>query len=142
MSKTTEELMNEIRDEESIEKYLSENAGELRTLSLSEYLNSMLEKYHVKKADLFRKAGLVGSNYGYELFQNDKKIPSRDILLSICVAFPMSIDEAQYALRCGGHSVLYARDERDAYILYGLKKKLGVDSVNELLTENGLKGLA
>lgn len=135
MKKTTEELINEIEKGSTVEAYLEENAGQMRMLSLSEYLQEMLEKYGIKKADLFRRAGLVGNNYGYELFQNDRKSPSRDILLKLCVAFPLTIEETQYALRCGNLAVLYPRNMRDAYILFALKNKMSVDVLNELLVE-------
>lgn len=137
MSKTTEELMNEIQQFEQVEDFLSENGEETCRLSLSEYLKAKLEERKLKKADLFRKAGLVGSNYGYELFQNDHKVPSRDILLSICLAFPLSIEETQHALRCCGLAVLYPRNIRDAYILFAIKNKMTIDELNDLLTENG-----
>lgn len=138
MKKTTNELFNEIQRNESPEKFMERNEAELRETSLSAFLQEMIVKYNIKRADLFRKAGLVGSNYGYELFQNDKKTPSRDILLTLCISFPLTLEETQYALRCAGLAILYPRDRRDAYILFGIKNGLTVDALNELLTEKHL----
>lgn len=142
MKKTTEELMNEIMTEGMRDMFIENNLSEFRELSLSEFLREMLGKYNVKKADLFRKAGLVGSNYGYELFQHDRKTPSRDILITLCLSFPLTIEETQYALRCGGLALLYPRDLRDACILYALKNGLMVDALNEILDSKNLKPLA
>ncbi|MBO4782955.1 MAG: hypothetical protein J5522_11205, partial [Lachnospiraceae bacterium] len=93
----------------------------------------------VKRADLFRRAGLVGNNYGYEIFKNDKKSPSREILLQISMAFPLTIDETQQVLRKAGTAVLYPRDRRDAYILYALKNQMRLEELNDKLSENGMK---
>ncbi|MBR4733388.1 MAG: hypothetical protein IK081_11540 [Lachnospiraceae bacterium] len=137
--KTTEELMHDIADGVTMQEFVTLNAEEMMQGSLSAYLRTMLERYQVKKADVFRKAGLVGSNYGYEIFQSDKKTPSRDILLMICLAFPMTIDETQRALRHAGLALLYPRDARDAYVLYALKNQTPVDELNTLLHEKGLR---
>jgi len=139
--KTTEELMNEIVEQGENGLFFEENQEEFKSLSLSAFLQKMLSKYHVVKADLFRRAGMVGNNYGYELFQSDKKRPSRDMLLSLCLAFPLSLEETQYALRCCGMAVLYPRDKRDAYILYGLVNQLSLDAINDLLVEKKLNSL-
>lgn len=138
MRKNTEELINEIQNTKKSADYFIENKDELCDLSLSAYLQTMLEKYHIKRAELFRKAGMVGSNYGYEIFHGTKSTPSRDILIMICLAFPLTIEETQHALRCGKLALLYPRDKRDAYVLYALTHHLELDTLNDLLTQNGL----
>ena len=138
-NKTTQELLNEIIQKNDINEYLEENRDEFWDPSLSGYLDRLLEKYNVKRADLFRRAGLVGNNYGYEIFKNDKKSPSREILLQISMAFPLTIDETQQVLRKAGTAVLYPRDRRDAYILYALKNQMRLEELNDKLSENGMK---
>lgn len=139
--KTTEEMMNEIKTSQDVKKYIEENEDSFVEISLSGFLQRMQKKYDAKKSELFRRAGLVGSNYGYELFQNDKKTPSRDVLLSLCMAFPLTIEETQQALRCSRLAALYPREKRDAYLLFCIKNGLSVDAVNDLLVENRLKPL-
>ena len=139
--KTTEQLLNDITTQSSIHAFFSENENEFADKSLSAYLNEMLRKHTVKKSELFRRAGLEGSNYGYELFSNDKKTPSRDILLRLCLAFPLSIDETQHALRNAGLAILYPRDMRDAYILFAIKNNYDIDRLNALLDEKGLQSM-
>lgn len=139
MKKNTQELFNEIINSDSPEKYFAKNKNELRGMSLSLFLQSMLEKYGLKKSEVLRKAGQDGSNYGYEIFRNDDKVPSRDWLLSLCIAFPFSIEETQYALRCAGLSELYPRDKRDTYIIYALNNGMSVEDINEILEMHALK---
>lgn len=141
MKKSTEELLQEIKDCDGICDYLADNTEELCQNSLSAYLQGLLQKYEIKKSVLFRRAGQEGSNYGYELFRSDVKSPSRDLLLTICVAFPLTIDETQTALRLADCAVLYPRNRRDAFILFAIKEQMSVDQLDEMLEANGLKTL-
>ena len=139
MRKSTEQLMNELKNTTDIGDFLSKNQTEMMDLSLSEYLRQLLEKYNLEKSDVFRRAKMTESNYGYELFRDDSKKASRDKLIQICVGFPLTIDETQEVLRYGKVGTLYPRDERDAYILFALKNSYDVAQLNDLLFTNGLK---
>lgn len=141
MKKSTEELFQEIRMSDDAEDFLEENKEEMCQVSLSGYLQHMLKKYGLKKSVLFRRAGQERSNYGYELFRSDVKSPSRDILIAICLAFPLTIEETQLALRHAGLAALYPRNIRDAYIMIALKNKMTVDSLDEMLEEQGIQTL-
>lgn len=138
MQKSTEMLINEIKTTDRIESFISENTEEIQELSLSEYLRELLQKYDLEKSDVFKRAGMADTNYGYELFRNDVKKASRDKLIRICIGFPLSVEEAQKVLRYGKVRPLYPRDERDAYILFGLNKKYTLEELNDLLYEHNL----
>lgn len=137
----TEQLLNQINNADSIENYIEDNEGNFWNPSLTEYLEALLKKYKVKKSEIFQRAGLVGNNYGYEIFNGAKKQPSRDILIQICIAFPLSVEEAQQVLRKAGKAILYPRDKRDAFILFALKRQMTLDELNDKLFENGIEGL-
>jgi hypothetical protein len=139
MQKSTEMLINEIKTTDRIESFISENTEEIQELSLSEYLRKLLQKYNLEKSDVFKRAGMADTNYGYELFRNDVKKASRDKLIRICIGFPLSVEEAQKVLRYGKVRPLYPRDERDAYILFGLNKRYTLDELNDLLYEHNLE---
>jgi len=139
MQKSTEILMNELKTTDKIESFVSENADEIQELSLSEYLRELLVKYGFDKSEVFKRAGMSDTNYGYELFRNDNKKASRDRLIRLCIGFPLSIEETQKVLQYGKVRPLYPRDERDAYILFGLNKKYTLDEINDLLYEHNLE---
>ena len=139
MRKSTEQLMNELKNTTDIGDFLSKNQNEMMDLSLSEYLRQLLEKYNLEKSDVFRRAKMTESNYGYELFRDDSKKASRDKLIQICVGFPLTIEETQEVLRYGKVRTLYPRDERDAYVLFALKNGYDMAQLNDLLFANGLK---
>ena len=139
--KTTIELINEIRESSDPDEYFEKNTEEMDNMSLSSFFNEMLEKHDMKKSDLIRKAGLSGNNYAYEILRKDEKTPSRDIIIRLCLAFPLDIDETQIALRCAGKALLYPRDRRDVCILFAIKNGLMPEELNEKLGEKGLKVL-
>lgn len=139
MKKTTEQLMAELQNTKNIDDFVVKNQGEMIDMSLSKYLCLLLEKYHVEKSDVFRRAKMTGSNYGYELFRDDSKKASRDKLIQICLGFPLSIEDTQEVLRYGKVRTLYPRDQRDAYVLFALKNGYDVSALNDLLFEHGEK---
>ena len=139
MRKLTEQLMNELQNTTNIEDFVAENQNEMIISSLSEYLRQLLNKYNLEKSDVFRRAKMTESNYGYELFRDDSKKASRDKLIQICVGFPLTIEEAQEVLRYGKVRTLYPRDERDAYILFALNNNYDMAQLNDLLFAKGLK---
>lgn len=139
MRKTTEQLMNELKNARDINDFVEENQEEMLDMSLSEYLRQLLDKYQVEKSVVFRRAKMTESNYGYELFRDDTKKASRDKLIQICLGFPLSIEETQEVLRYGKVRTLYPRDQRDAYVLFALKNGYDVDQLNDLLFEHGEK---
>ena len=73
MRKSTEQLMNELKNASDIVEFVNKNQDEMLDLSLSEYLRQLLEKYNLEKSDVFRRAKMTESNYGYELFRDDTK---------------------------------------------------------------------
>ncbi len=139
MRKTTEQLMHELENTSDVEDFLIKNREEMVDSSLSEYLRRLLEKYQLEKSDVFRRAKMTESNYGYELFRDDTKKASRDKLIQICIGFPLTIEETQEVLRYGKVRTLYPRDERDAYVLFALKKGYDMAQLNDLLFAHGLK---
>lgn len=139
MRKTTEELVNELVSAPDIREFLAENEDNIEYLSLSEYLKQLLEQYKLDKSQIFHRAKMNENNYGYELFRDDNKKPSRDKLIRLCFGFPLTIEEATRVLRCGKVRPLYPRDRRDAYVIYALKNRYTIDKLNDLLFESGEK---
>ena len=141
IEKTTEELLNELETAENLDGFFEENQDELLKMGLSEYLNLLLKKYGLDKKAVFSRARMNDSNYGYEIFKNDRKHPSRDKLIRLCIGFPLTVDETEKALVIAKLRPLYPRDMRDACILFALHRGYDVDQVNDLLFEKGEKTL-
>lgn len=132
--KDTVTLQNELRHSESVEQFVRDNSEELGVMSVSEYLNGLLKKYNLEKSDVTKRGGFNG-NYLYQIF-NGKKKASRDKLIQIALGFPLTVEETQELLKCGGYAELYVRDGRDAFLMFAVEKKYTLREINELLYKN------
>jgi len=106
------------------------------TSSLSEHLNLLLSQKGIKKADVVR-GSLLDRAYVYQIFSGEKT-PSRDKLIAIAFGLKLSDDETQKMLKISGNRELYARDKRDALILFALQHKKTIWYTNELLFSHNL----
>ncbi len=138
-AKSTGELIHEIKNATDVEDYLIENKQYLLTRDLSEYLNMLLRKKEIRKADVARNS-LLDRVYVYQIFSG-RKIPSRDKLIAISFGLHLSDEETNTMLKLSGNRELYARDERDAIILFALQRKMNISDTNELLFNHGLEVL-
>ena len=141
MRKNTSELLNEICRTKSMESWTSTHEDALiEEMSLSEYLESLLGTYGVKKNEIIHKSNL-DQTYGYQIFQGLKKNPSREKLLRLALAFPLTVDETKRLLYYGGAETLYPRVPRDAYLMFAIHNKFTVIETDNYLDEHGEKTL-
>lgn len=138
-TKTTEELRHEIKAATDIDYYLKSNKKNLLTCNLPQYLNILLSQKGISKADVVR-ASLLNRAYVYQIFSGEKT-PSRDTLIAIAFGLSLSDEEAQTMLKISKNRELYARDERDAIILFALQRNKSVFEANDLLFDHGSKTL-
>jgi len=137
--KTTDELNHEIKSATDIEDYLANNKENMLTCSLSKHLKLLLSQKGISRADVVR-GSLLDRAYVYQIFSGEKK-PSRDKLIAIAFGLCLSDDETQKMLKLSGNRELYARDERDALILFSLQRKKTILETNELLFNHSLTTL-
>lgn len=134
--KTTDELNHEIKAVSDIEDFLKKNKKNMLAHSLPEYLNTLLKQKKISRADVVRSS-LLDRAYVYQIFSGEKT-PSRDKLIAIAFGLCLSDDETQKMLKLSGNRELYARDERDALILFALQRKKDIFEINEILTDHNL----
>lgn len=134
--KSTDELSHEIKAARNIEDYLQKNKEHMIMTNLSEHLNMLLSLKKLKKADVVR-ASLLDRTYVYKIFAGEKN-PTRDKLIALAFGLHLSDLETQNMLKLSGNRELYARDERDALILFSLQRNKTVFEVNELLVDHEL----
>lgn len=139
MRQSTEELTNEIANSNTMEHWSEEKTDSIDEITLAEYLERMLEKYHLQKKEVIIQAQL-DTTYGYQIFQG-KKNPTRDVLLKLAFGFPLTVDETKRLLYYGNAGTLYPRVKRDAFIMYALHQKFNVKKANDYLYENNEKTL-
>lgn len=136
IEKSTDELKHEIRTATDMEDYLTENREHLLKDSLSEHLHMLLDQKNLRRADVIR-GSLLGRAYVYRIFAGEK-IPSRDKLIALAFGLRLSEEETQKKLKMSGSRELYARDGRDALILFALQRHMTIMDANGLLLDHGL----
>ena len=129
----TEELLDELLDAPSIDAYVE--ARDPRPRSLSAYLEQLLAEKHLERAQVVRMANL-NETYGYQIFKGERN-PGRDKVLQIAFAMALSLRETNRALTAAGVSRLYAKDRRDAIIIFCLARGCSLQKVNEELYRFG-----
>ena len=134
MSKDTDELfseLNQAKSEKDVKNFYERNAENLEYPDAATYLEKLFEERKLKKADVIRATGL-DRTFAYHLLSGHKTF-TRDKLLIFAVAARLSVEETQTLLKYAGEALLYARDSRDAAIIYALNRKLSIDKTNEFL---------
>ena len=101
-------------------------------------------------SDLLRERGLsvrdvvVGCNlersYAYQLLNGTRR-PTRNFLLRLVLLLRLDEAQAQRLLKLQGRQPLYARNRRDAAVLYGLAHGLTAEETGRLLDSLGEEGL-
>ena len=118
IDKTTSELTHEIKATTDIEDYLEKNKENMIEGHLSGHLNTLLAQKGISRADVVRNSHLDRA-YVYQIFSGEKT-PSRDKLIAIAFGLHLTDDETQKMLKLSGNRELYARDKRDALILFSI----------------------
>lgn len=137
MEKSTGELLQILKSKKTYEEFLKEEIGELYFSSIGEYLEMMLTKKKMKKSEAIEKSNL-DKNYAYQIFNGNKKNPSRDKLIMLAIGMGMTIEETRKLLKLSGHSDLYIRSVRDAAIIFCIMNKKGIIETNEMLSDMSL----
>ena len=135
--KTTDELMNEIKETNEIEDFLQKNSAEFHDKPLHKYLNDLIDDSGRSKADIIASSSL-NRIYAYQILSG-KRLPSRDKLLAFAFGLKLDIEGTDRLLKYAGYSPLYARSRRDAIIISAIDKKGSIFTVNEMLYDNGFK---
>ena len=132
--KDTETLFSELKDDDDIKKFLSNNQDEM-VISPSDFFNQLLESKNLTRAEVI-KAAKIERTYGYHIFSGTKK-PSRTKLLAIARAMKLDLSETQYLLRYMNHALLYPRNPWDAIIISAIERGLSIEDTNIMLAEMG-----
>ena len=103
--------------------------------AFSEYIKDLLKEKRITQQMVFLKAD-IPEKYGY------KHTRQRDIILRICYAAELTLEQTQRALRKYEMPQLYAKIPRDAFLMLIFKERPGgIIEVNELLSKNGMEML-
>lgn len=123
--------------------YIRENKDSMLSdsNSFSAFFKEVLKKNGISQQMAFLQAD-VPERYGYKILTGEKSTRQRDIILRLCYAAEMTLEEAQKALKKYGMAQLYAKIPRDAMIMIGFNERPGsIIELNTLLKMNNLEPL-
>lgn len=143
--KNTEELNNVLGKTHlsDFEKYCKENKESMITeaSSFQTYVKNILSEKKITLQRVFLCAD-IPERYGYKLMTGEKHTKQRDVILRICYAAGLSLEETQRALKKYGMPELYAKIPRDALLMILFNERPGsIIDVNAWLKEKGMEPL-
>lgn len=129
----TEELLAELLASPSIEGFLDDNAT--NEVTLSEYLQELLDKKGLKRAEVIRKANL-NATFGYQVFTGARGA-GRDTILQLVFAMELTLREANRLLQAAGANGLYCKNRRDGIIIFCIEHSYLLQETDEELYRFG-----
>lgn len=139
MKKDTAQMLKELEKCESFKAFYKENADYIVKQNLGAYLTDLVAQKGIKKADAIKRSGL-NESYAYQIF-NGIRVPDRRKLLSLAVGMKLNLEEIQILLKTTQYAQLYAKNEFDCIVIYGICHNLSVIEINSLLYDNGFETL-
>lgn len=133
-------MEREIKQRIDLDNFLIENKDTFTANEMAELFAEMLDKKNMSKTELARLAR-TSEMYLYQVL-GGKRIPTRDRFLCFCIALEYDVDETRALLKRGRYVDLYAKDRRDAIILFALDKHWTLTRLNDVLYEKGEKLLS
>ena len=129
--KGTTDMRQELMESANLDQFLSENKENFCSVGISGVLRDMLRKRKTSKAALARRSGM-SEVYLHQIFSGQRN-PSRNRIICLCFGLKASVEEAQDLLKKCGFAQLYAKNRRDAIILYGLQNSMDLFAVDDKL---------
>ena len=137
-----EKVLGKIHPEE-YSTYIKENKDSMISdaTSFSAYIKDIMKQNGITQQIVFLKAD-IPERYGYKLLSGEKHTRQRDVIIRICYAAELTLQQTQRALRKYGMPELYAKVPRDALIMIAFNERPGsIIEVNTLLKTNNLEPL-
>ena len=134
LKKSTDEMLGELLQANNIEQYMKENEAYFVDLQISEFLSEYITQKGLKKSAVIKEAE-ISEIFGFQVLSGVRN-PSRNTLLSLCIAAKMTVDEVQATLKIAGFAPLYPKCKRDSVILLGIANGKGVCDINNELYEH------
>lgn len=134
--KKTDELLQEIIQEKSFERFVDRNEQNFVTGEFTGYLNDLCRLKDMIPEHVI-KAAQIDRTYGHQLFNGTRR-PSRDKVIQLAFAFGLTVEETQEFLKVAGRNELYPRIKRDAAIIFGLSKHMNMQGIQEMLHSLGI----
>ena len=129
----TEELLEELLAAPDPEAFV--DARRAKPLTLSGYLQRLLDEKGLERAFVVRAAGL-DATFGYQIFVGQRGC-GRDKALALAFAMGLDLRETGRLLQAAGANALYCKNRRDAIIVFCIDRGYSLKRVDEELYRFG-----
>ena len=134
--KSTNELDALLRDmnPKDLDNYYKENRDSMNTeKTFTYYVKDVIQEKNIR----------LKESYGEQILNMRKHTKDRDVIIRLCVAGRLTLDEINRALKLYGMQPLYAKDKRDACMIVAINnRKYQLFEIDDMLVEQGLKKLS
>ena len=103
--------------------------------SLPEYLQYLLDAHNLVRSKVIREAQL-NETFGYQIFMGHRN-PTRDKVLQLAFAMHLPLQETNRLCQAAGVNPLYAKNRRDAILIFSLDNGFSLQKANEELYRFG-----
>ncbi len=121
---STEVVLNKIlgsKNLDEVSEILADSKAKLN-MSFQDFFNKyLLENPNLRTPDIIRDSNIDGT-YARQMLNGRKKNPGRDYVIALCYAARMNKDEVNHALIYSKNTQLYAKNDRDAHLIFLFSK--------------------
>lgn len=129
--RATDDLRMELMAQPDLQSFLRDHREEFVDRDMAAALRALFARKQISKSAL-AEAAQMSEVYLHQVFSGKRRL-SRDRLLCVCISLKADVEETQALLKASGMAPLYARDRRDAVVLYGLDKSWDLEAVQNQL---------
>lgn len=106
------------------------------------YMKDVLESKRILLKDVYSFAG-VSESWGGKIISMERHTTDRDLIIRLCIAGRLSLDEINRALKLYGMTPLYSKDKRDACLIVAINnRKYNLAEIDDMLESQGFKKLS
>ena len=134
--KSTAELLKELASCEDFTRFYRENGDQFVPGDLAAELEKLFAQKGLQKKDVIAASNLP-EVYAYQIIGGQRKNPGRAKVLCLAVAMGLNLEEVQTLLKVSGYAPLYAKNDFDCIVIYGVCRRMNVLQINEMLYDNG-----
>ena len=132
----TKELMNILKDtsdKKTLFEIIDKEDSNFIDTTFAQYYMSLTMNVFKDRAQIV-KASQIDRNYCYQIL-NGTKNPNKDKVISLCLAAKLTLEDSQKCLFLSNNPSLYAKNRRDAILIYSIQNKLSVQETNSILLD-------
>lgn len=134
MKPTTKEFENRIKNATTVAQ-LNKILKDIPEISFPVRIDQLREKCGMSFSQIQTKSGITKSLF-YAIV-NGTRSPRKAHIIKMGLAMDLSIDAMNELLKLAKLKELYAKNKEDAIIIFGIKNKLQVAQIEELLIDAG-----